>query len=239
MAACPRFVLAAVPALAAVMLLAAAEGGARQAGDTQRLVAVVGDLHMGSGRDAAGAWPAGEDFRWADEFERFLAALDAEGGGATDLILNGDTFELAADECVRDDPGLGCTEAEALAALERVLAAHTRAIEALAAFARAGANRVVLVPGDHDAALLFPAVRARAEAALGGRPRRSGGGEARGHRPTGRCTWSTGSRSAGGRTASPTGRSRSSSAAAGGISSGRGAPAPPAHCCGSTSSAIP
>ena len=168
MAACPRSVLAAVPALAAIMLLAAAEGGARQAGDTQRLVAVAGDLHMGSGRDAAGAWAAGEDFRWADEFERFLEALDAEGGGATDLILNGDTFELAADECVRDDPGLGCTEAEALAALERVLAAHTRAIDALAAFARAGANRVVLVPGDHDAALLFPAVRVRAEAALGG-----------------------------------------------------------------------
>ena len=168
MAACPRFALAAVPALAAVMLLAAAEGGARQAGDTQRLVAVVGDLHMGSGRDAAGAWAASEDFRWAGEFERFLEALDAQGGGATDLILNGDTFELAADECVRDDPGLGCTEAEALAALERVLAAHTRAIDALAAFAGAGANRVALVPGDHDAALLFPAVRARAEAALGG-----------------------------------------------------------------------
>ena len=156
-----------VLALAAAMSLAAAAGAAQPAGDTQRLTAVIADLHMGVGRDAAGAWLAGEDFRWADEFERFLAALDAEGGGATDLILNGDTFELASAGCVHDDPELGCTEPEALAELERVLAAHARAIDALAAFARAGSNRVVLVPGDHDAALLFPAVRARAEAALG------------------------------------------------------------------------
>ena len=154
-------------ALAAVVLLAAAVGAAQQPGDTQRLIAVIADLHMGLGRDAAGAWLASEDFRGADEFESFLEALDAEGGGATDLILNGDTFELASADCVHDDPELGCTEPEALAELERVLAAHGRAIDALAAFARAGSNRVVLVPGDHDAALLFPAVRARAEAALG------------------------------------------------------------------------
>ena len=154
-------------ALAAALLLAVAPAAAQQPGDTQRLIAVIGDLHMGSGRDAGGAWHAGEDFRWADEFESFLAALDAEGAGATDLILNGDTFELAADGCARDDPELGCTEAEALAALDRVLAAHAREIDALAAFARSGSNRVVLVPGDHDAALLFPAVRSRIEEALG------------------------------------------------------------------------
>ena len=157
----------ATAAAAIALLLAAAAGAAQPAGDTQRLTAVIADLHMGRGRDAAGAWLAGEDFRWADEFERFLEALDAEGGGATDLILNGDTFELASSDCVHDDPELGCTEAEALAALERALAAHGRAIDALAAFSRAGSNRVVLVPGDHDAALLFPAVRARAEEALG------------------------------------------------------------------------
>ena len=149
------------------MSLAAAAGAAQPAGDTQRLTAVIADLHMGLGRDAAGAWLASEDFRWADEFERFLEALDAEGGGATDLILNGDTFELASSTCVYDDPELGCTEPEALAELERVLVAHARAIDALAAFARGGSNRVVLVPGDRDAALLFPTVRARAEAALG------------------------------------------------------------------------
>ena len=154
-------------AAAALALHGAAAGAAQQDGGGPRLIAVIADLHMGGGRDAGGDWQAGEDFRWADELEGFLAALDAEGAGATDLVLNGDTFELAAADCVRDDPALGCTEPEALAELERVLAAHAREIEALAAFARAGSNRVVLVPGDRDAALLFPAVRARVEEALG------------------------------------------------------------------------
>ena len=149
------------------MLYGAAAGKSQQDSPEPRLIAVVADLHMGYGRDAAGAWQAAEDFRRADELEGFLEALDAEGGGATDLILNGDTFDLAAAGCVHDDPALGCTEPEALDVLERVLAAHSREIEALAAFARAGSNRVVLVPGDHDAALLFPAVRARVEEVLG------------------------------------------------------------------------
>ena len=154
-------------ALAATTPLVAAASASRQGDDARRRIVVVADLHMGGGRDAAGAWQATEDFRWTDELEGFLQALDAEGGGATDLILNGDTFELAAPDCVHDDPVLGCTESEALAALERVLAAHPHEIAALAAFAQAGSNRVVLVPGDHDAALLFPAVRARVEEAIG------------------------------------------------------------------------
>ena len=158
--------LAAAGALA-LGLHAAAARAAQQDSGAPRLIAVLADLHMGVGRDAAGAWHAREDFRWADEFQSFLAALDAEGAGATDLVLNGDTFELAASDCVYDDPALGCTEPEALAELERVLAAHPRAVDALAAFARSGSNRVILVPGDHDAALLFPAVRARVAEALG------------------------------------------------------------------------
>lgn len=154
-------------ALAAALLCGAAVGAPRQDAGAGRLIAVAADLRMGAGRDAAGVWRVDEDFRWADEFERFLDALDTEGAGAADLVLNGDTFELTAPGCVHDDPALGCTEPQALAALERVLAAHARTIDALAAFARAGANRVILVPGDQDAALLFPAVRARVEEALG------------------------------------------------------------------------
>ena len=149
------------------MPLVAAASASRQGDGARRLIVVIADLHMGTGRDAAGAWQVTEDFRWTDELGGFLQALDAEGGGATDLILNGDTFELAAPDCVHQDPALGCTESEALARLKRVLGAHPREIEALAAFARAGSNRLVLVPGDHDAALLFPAVRARVEEVLG------------------------------------------------------------------------
>ena len=147
-----------------------ASAQAAVASGASRLVAVVADLHLGSGRDAAGEWRPDEDFRWAGEFAGLLAALDAEGAGATDLVLNGDTFDLtrpANAGCVHDDPALGCTEPEALARLDRVLAAHRDVVEALAAFAASGANRVILVPGEHDAALLFPALQGRVEGALG------------------------------------------------------------------------
>lgn len=148
---------------------------AQTPGEGSRRVVVLSDLHMGEGRDAAGTWHPHEDFRWADDLELFLTALDTEGAGATDLILDGDTFELAqsADAvCVYEDPALGCTAPEALARLERALAAHAREIRAFAAFARAGDNRVVLVPGDHDAALLFPPVGARAVSAFEAPPER-------------------------------------------------------------------
>ena len=143
---------------------------ALQAEGSSRLVAVIADLHMGLGRDEAGEWHVHEDFRWGEEFALFLEALDAEGGGATDLVLNGDTFELdrlAGERCAAGDPALGCTAPEALARLERVLAAHADTVEALAAFAASGSNRVFLVPGEHDAALLFPALARRVERALG------------------------------------------------------------------------
>ena len=125
---------------------------------------------MGSGRDQAGAWRPDEAFRWAPDFVAFLDTIDAEGHGATDLILNGDTFDLlrsTGKNCVYADADLGCTEADALARLEQVLTAHDVEIKALGGFARAGSNRLVFVPGEHDAALLFPAVARRAVTALG------------------------------------------------------------------------
>ena len=69
--------------------------------------------------------------------------------------------------CDHARPDLGCTESEALARLERVLQAHTAAMASLGTFARGGDNRVVMVPGEEDAALLFPEVGARAVAAFG------------------------------------------------------------------------
>ena len=134
-----------------------------------RRIVVLSDLHMGGGRDARGTWLATEDFRWAAELELFLTALSDERD-ATDLILNGDTFDLtqsAEVACAHVAADLGCTEPEALARLERVLGAHVRELEAFGAFAGNADNRVVIVPGDHDAALLFPAVGDRAVAAFG------------------------------------------------------------------------
>jgi UDP-2,3-diacylglucosamine pyrophosphatase LpxH len=132
-----------------------------------RSIVVIGDLHMGPGRQGAG-WHPYEDFRWRDEFVRFLDALDAESGD-TDLVINGDLFELlqsTAVPCTYDDPGLGCTEDEARQRLETVIAAHADELLAIGRFAAAGSNRVHVVPGDHDAALLMPPVWRRAVASF-------------------------------------------------------------------------
>jgi hypothetical protein len=135
-----------------------------------RLVVVISDLHLGYGKDpATGQWYPTEDFRWADAFGSFLRAIDEAGRGSTDLVLNGDTFELwqaVGAECHQLGPSAGCTDAEALLRLERVLAAHVTEIADLRSFARAGANRVVIVPGDHDAALAFPLVAQRVISSL-------------------------------------------------------------------------
>ena len=135
-----------------------------------RLVVITSDLHLGQGKDPrTGQWLPTEDFRWEEDFAAFLHAVNEAGKGATDLVLNGDTFELwqsVNDDCVAPDATVGCTEAEALARVQRVLAAHAGEMAALGAFARSGANRVTLVPGDHDAALLFPSVATRVLTAL-------------------------------------------------------------------------
>src|SRR6187455_1605600 len=155
--------IAARDAVEATRVQAPAPAGARS-------TVVLSDMHMGPGRAPSGAWYPAEDFRWPSEFAAFLKAIDQEGRGASDLVLNGDTFELLQSNIAGCEPiaaDAGCREADALARLDRVLAAHQAEINALAQFARSGSNRVVLVAGDHDAALMFPAVSRRAIGALG------------------------------------------------------------------------
>ena len=141
----------------------AADSGGRQ-------TVLVADLHLGVGTDPeTGDWHALEDARWGEDLARFLEAIETEGDGATDLVLNGDTFELwqsTTTDCAPGDDALGCTEAEAVARLQRVISAHAVEIAALGRFASAGSNRVFLVPGDHDAALLLPSVARTATDAI-------------------------------------------------------------------------
>lgn len=134
-----------------------------------RFLVIASDLHLGAGRNANGEWLPIEDFRWQEDFASFLKAIDEAGKGATDLVLNGDTFELwqsASDDCRPREARLGCTEQEARGRLERVVTAHAADLAALGTFARNGTNRLILVPGDHDAALLLPAVATRAVASF-------------------------------------------------------------------------
>jgi hypothetical protein len=144
--------------------------GLAAAAGHDRLVVFISDLHLGVGRLPGGEWSAYEDFRWAPEFRQFLERVDREGGGRTDLVLNGDTFELwqsLEGDCVHGDRDRGCTEAEALRRLSRVVDQHRGELAALGAFAASGRNTVTIVPGNHDAALLFPAVADSVRMAIG------------------------------------------------------------------------
>jgi UDP-2,3-diacylglucosamine pyrophosphatase LpxH len=115
----------------------------------------VSDLHLGPGRLPDHRWDPYEDFRWGDAFARFLAAID---DGKTDLVLAGDSFELwqyHAPDC-GDPPDVGCSEEVSMAHLAVALRAHAAELLALGRFAASGENRVVFLPGNHDAGLLFP-----------------------------------------------------------------------------------
>jgi UDP-2,3-diacylglucosamine pyrophosphatase LpxH len=120
---------------------------------SSRSIAVISDLHMGPGRDAADNWHPYEDFRWRDEFIAFLNALNAQGGDI-DLVINGDLFELLQSQATTCGDG-GCTVLQAIQRLEAAVKAHADELIAIGRFAAARGNRVYVVPGDHDAALLI------------------------------------------------------------------------------------
>lgn len=128
-------------------------------------VLFVSDLHMGVGRDPAdpSRWHVTEDFRWHQEFSDFLDH-QAELAPTVELILVGDLLELwqpLEDRCHHESLGkdFGCTEEDALATARRVLDQHRSVFEALSRFALTRDHSITLIPGNHDAALLFPAVR--------------------------------------------------------------------------------
>jgi len=155
-------VLRFAPLLVCAALLSA------QAPAPARAIVVIGDLHMGPGRQAGGPWHPYEDFRWRDEFIAFLDALTAQGGNI-DLVVNGDLFELLQSSAVPcNSSGMtGCTAAEAAQRLDAVVTAHADELSAIGKLAAARSNRMFVIPGDHDAALLLPEVWPRAAAAFG------------------------------------------------------------------------
>jgi len=122
----------------------------------------ISDTHFGPGK-VDGHWHNYEDARWAPEFAAFLEEMDRMGQGKADLIMNGDTFELwqslDPNDCtVAVNKNLGCSEDGALKRLRRVLSSHQPELDAISKFAKSGDNKVIIVPGNHDAVLLFKAI---------------------------------------------------------------------------------
>lgn len=137
---------------------------------SSRWTVFISDTHFGVGKTADGNWHPYEDARWASEFKLFLEELNREGEGHTDLVLNGDTFELwqsLENDCTYPNENLSCTEPEALKRLQTVIAAHQAELDAIRSFASAGTNTVFILPGNHDAALTFPLVAGEVLKAIG------------------------------------------------------------------------
>lgn len=134
----------------------------------QRYLAVISDLHIGLGRGPDGKWNPMEDFRWDAALRSFLARVQECGAGRVDLVIAGDLLELwqpPADAACKDRQGCSIAEAERIT--EAVLRGHRETLAVLKAFANAGSNRIHVIPGNHDAALLVPRIWKKFESALG------------------------------------------------------------------------
>lgn len=124
------------------------------------LTVFVSDLHFGFGR-AAGRWSPLDDFRWSNALKGFLDEISRQTDDQTTLVIVGDFFEMwqhPAIGCRDGDADHGCTVAEMEQVARRIVDGHRRDLQALGAFAGRGANRLVVIPGNHDAALLLPSV---------------------------------------------------------------------------------
>ncbi len=131
-------------------------------GEGRRLLVFISDIHLGLGRKDEATWHATEDFRWDQALQGFLDEISVMGQEKVDLVLLGDFLEMwqppVSVDCRGPGADLGCTVAEMERISAAVIAAHPKALQALRVFSQRGANRLHVVPGNHDSALLLEPV---------------------------------------------------------------------------------
>jgi hypothetical protein len=138
----------------------------------ERPLVVISDLHFGPGKKAKSSeWHAFEDFRWSAALKQFLDHI--ESLGSPDLVLAGDTFELWQGDdhlcpALKQDANLGCGENELEERLRRVIREHKSDLELLGKYTAGSSKHVWLIPGNHDAGLLFDAAAQQVKEAIGG-----------------------------------------------------------------------
>lgn len=125
---------------------------------------VISDLHMGLGYVNADRreWNPTEDFRWPNALKGFLDMISEVGEGRADLVIAGDFLELWQPpdhiRCEGLGADYGCTVEELEEITRIVVDAHRNEFAELAAFAARDDNCVIIIPGNHDAALLIDSV---------------------------------------------------------------------------------
>lgn len=126
-----------------------------------RQLVVISDLHFGVGKRAEKDWYPYEDFRWPIALKGFLNEIDRAGNQEVDLVIAGDFFELwQPPQYINCDGGTDakCSVKTMAAMTQHMVGAHSAELNTLADFAEKGNNKLYIVPGNHDAALLVPEV---------------------------------------------------------------------------------
>lgn len=148
--------------IACIGFLAFAVSAAAETELQPHTLVFISDLHLGLGRAAGGEWDPKDDFRWSGALTGFLDQIASDSGERTHLVILGDLLELwqppSGIECGTDPPDLGCTVTQMEAITTHVVRSHRHDLEAMGAFAARGANRITIVPGNHDAALMLDSV---------------------------------------------------------------------------------
>ncbi len=132
---------------------------------SESTLVITSDLHLGGG--TAGVWGPrfSDEFTDDQAFVEFLRCLSPRPGSR--LVFLGDAFDFLRVPVTGARTGLFArSEAEAVAQLDRIAAAHPVVMTALSDTLAAGV-RVDFVSGNHDAELIRPAVRERLRALLG------------------------------------------------------------------------
>ena len=127
----------------------------------QRQLVVISDLHLGVGKRTESAWYPYEDFRWPKALNGFLTEIGKAGNQQVDLVIAGDFLELWQPPDQISCDGLAnakCSTKTMAAMTQHMVNAHGVELRALADFAEKGNNKLYIVPGNHDAALLVPEV---------------------------------------------------------------------------------
>jgi UDP-2,3-diacylglucosamine pyrophosphatase LpxH len=128
------------------------------AGQQLRPIYVISDLHMGVGKIDGKDWDLLEDFRWPRALDAFLAQIAKENKDGVDLVIAGDLLDLLQHPTIpcgkSKDPNCGCSIEEMKQITTDVLAGHKTEFVSIGVFLSSGLNRVFVMPGNHDAALM-------------------------------------------------------------------------------------
>lgn len=126
----------------------------------KKLKLIISDLHLSAGaRMPDGSRNLLEDFFDDDMLIEFIEHYGGPDCAdcQVELIVNGDFFNMLPD--VVKGPSERITEELAVRQMRRIIEGHATVFDALRIFCSQTKNKLILIIGNHDAALLFPEVQ--------------------------------------------------------------------------------